>query len=146
MRRLYPPLIGILLIIVVVGILDHGGSKPAKTGAKAASAPRSVFPTPSTVPTSATPPVVTPAPTVKTQPAAAPGRPCQPVQVNGRSVSVTILKGQVICNRARAVVAAFETGKGRPGGSPPGQYRTVLGWRCVPSGNCTRPGKAIKAA
>jgi hypothetical protein len=64
------------------------------------------------------------------------------LQVNGRAVSVSILQGQVTCPRARAVVRAFKSGKGRRGG----QYVTVRGWKCVPSGTCTRPGKSIKAA
>src|SRR5581483_313566 len=134
------------------GLVNRGGDS-SKTSAQTSSAPRSVFPAPSTVPTPTPPPVAIPTPTVTqpatTQPAVAPPpkpKSCRPVQVHGRAVRVSILQGQVICRNARAVVRAFMLGKGRRGGSPGNQYVTVSGWRCVPSGICTRPGKSIKAA
>jgi hypothetical protein len=68
------------------------------------------------------------------------------VQVSGHAVSVSILQGPVTCRSARAVVRAFKSGKGRHGGSTGNQYVTVRGWKCVPSGTCTRAGKSIKAS
>jgi hypothetical protein len=66
--------------------------------------------------------------------------------VHGRTINVSILQGHVICRNARAVVRALELGKGRREGSPAHPFVTVRGWKCVPSGVCTRPGKSIKVA
>lgn len=142
MRRLYPPLIVLLLIVVVIALVNHAGSNSNTTSEPSASAPRSVFPTPSTVPTPAPPPVATPTPTVQ-QPSTPPQpKACRPLQVNGRAVSVSIVQGQVTCRSARAVARAFKTGNGRHGATG-SQYLTVRGWRCLPSGTCTRDGKSI---
>jgi outer membrane biosynthesis protein TonB len=152
LRRLYPPLIGLLLIVVVVGLLSRGAGGSSTTSTHTASAPASVFPTPSPIPAPTPPPVPVPAPATQATQAAKPPpvapqpKPCRPVQVNGRTIAVSILHGHVICRNARAVVRALESGKGRRGGSPAHPSVTVRGWRCVPSGVCTRPGKAIKAA
>jgi hypothetical protein len=139
-------LIVLLVIVVVIGLVDRGGGGSSKTSAPTASAPRSVFPTPSPVPAATPPPVAVPAPAPKPQPIATEPRSCRPVHVHGRTVTVSILQGQVICRNARAVVRAFKSGKGRRHGSPGHQYVTVRGWRCVSSGACTRPGKSIKAS
>jgi hypothetical protein len=144
-RRLYSPLIVLLLIVVVVGLVRRGGGSSSTTSEPSASAPRSVFPTPSTVPTPTPPPVATPTPTVEQQSAPPQPKACRPLQVNGRAVSVSIVQGQVTCRSARAVARAFNAGKGRHG--PPGsQYLTVRGWRCLPSGTCTRGDESIKAS
>jgi hypothetical protein len=145
-RRLYPPLIVLLLIVAVIAIVKPGGGGSSTTSDPSASAPRSVFPTPSTVPTPAPPPVVTPTPTVQQRSVAPQPKTCPPLQLNGRAVGVTIVHGQVTCRGARAVVRAFKTGKGRRGGTPGSQYVTVRGWRCLPSGTCTRDGNSIKTS
>jgi hypothetical protein len=153
-RRLYPPLLVVLLIVLVVALVDRGGGGSSKPSAQSASAPQSVFPTPSTVPTPTPPPVavpttpssVAPPPTGKQLSIGTQGKPCRSLQVSGRAVSVSILQGQVTCRRARAVVLAFKSGKGRHRGSPGHRYVTVRGWRCGTSGTCTRPGKSIKAS
>jgi hypothetical protein len=145
-RRLYPPLIVVLLVVVVVALVNRGGGGASTSSGQSGSAPRSVFPIPSTVPTTTPPPVAVPTPVAK-QPSVAPQpKLCRPVQVHGRAVSVSILQGQVTCRNARAVVRTFKSGKGRHGGSPGNRYVTVRGWRCLPSGTCTRPGKSIKAS
>jgi hypothetical protein len=142
-RRLYPPLLVVLLIVVVVALVNHGGGGSSKTSEQSVSAP-SAFPTPSTVPTTTPPPVPAPVPTptVQQQPVATQPKSCPPLRVAGHAVSVNIVQGQVTCQSARAVVRAFKSGQGRHRG----QYVTVRGWRCVPTGTCTRPGKSIKAS
>ncbi len=145
-RRLYPPLLILLLIVIVVGLANRGGGGSANPPAQTASGPPSVFPAPSTVPTPTPPPVVTPAPTAQQPSVATQPEPCRPLQVNGRAVIVSVLQGQVTCRSARAVLLAFESGKGRRGGSAGKRYVRIRGWRCVPSGICTRPGKSIKAS
>lgn len=146
MRRLYAPLLLLLAVVVVVGVVNQGKGHSTNNPAHAASAPRSVFPSPSAVPTVATPTATVPTPTVNTQPIAPPGRACQSLHVDGRSVSVRILQGEVTCGTARAVLLAFKSGKGKPGGGPGKGRRTVDGWTCVASGTCTRPGETIKAS
>lgn len=142
LRRLYPPLLVLLLIVVVIGLVDRGGGHSSNTSAQSTNAPRSVFPTPSAVPTAAPPPAVTSTPAIQPQPVAAQPKACRPLEVNGHAVSVSIVQGQVSCQSARAVVRAFKSGKGRQAG----QYVTVRGWRCVANGTCTRAGKSIEAS
>jgi hypothetical protein len=64
------------------------------------------------------------------------------LHVNGHTVSVSVVQGQVTCQGARDVVRAFETSKGRNRS----HAVTVRGWRCVASGICTRGGNSIKAS
>jgi hypothetical protein len=68
LRRLYVPLLSILAVVIVVGLLDQGSGHSTKQPAAASSGARSVFPKPSTVPTTAQPAPVAPA--VTTPPAA----------------------------------------------------------------------------
>jgi hypothetical protein len=145
-RRLYPPLLLLLAVVVVVGLLNRGGGSASNSSSPSGSAPRSVFPTPSPVPTPTPPPVAAPAPTNNPQPVTAPPAACPPVQVNGRAVSVSILHGPVSCRSARAVVEAFKSGKGRHGGPSGNRYLMVRGWKCIPSGTCTRGEESIKVS
>lgn len=68
LRRLYAPLLLILAVVIVVGLLDKGKGQSTEAPAHRGSPSRSVFPTPSTIPTVAQPAPI--APTVNTPPAA----------------------------------------------------------------------------
>lgn len=152
-RRLYPPLLVLLLIVLVVALVDRGGGSSSKSSAQTTSAAQSVFPDPSTVPTptpppaaAPIPPAAVPTPTGKQHPSATQPKACRPLHFSGAAVSVSILQGHVTCRSARAVVRALKSGKGRHRGGPGNRYLSVRGWRCLPSGTCTRAGKSITAS